>query len=263
MRKVTKKFQNYKMGEKDHQGRTISTIFLQKSDCIIYEAKDESAGKAISIGDITWSTTNPQLVQCLSALDAQTMPVYMLAKGNPRFMRMAINAHGSALFLCATDKSESAVKVLEDARNKLTGLKSLEGRLHYLLSCMVLLVICVAVTIGLVAAGNVPPGILFYFFIVTCGSLGGFLSVSLNLRKLDIDPEAPRSINIISGTSRILIGMIGAVLVYFLIKANILLGLISQANSEYAILAACIVAGFSETLVPNILRKMEQQGSKS
>jgi len=100
---------------------------------------------------------------------------------------------------------------------------------------------------------------VFLVSVATCGSIGSFISVALNLKNLEIDPDAPAMISVISGVSRIMIGMIGAVLVYFLIRADILLGIISQSNSVFAILAISVVAGFSETLVPNILRKMESQ----
>ena len=53
--------------------------------------------------------------------------------------------------------------------------------------------------------------------------------------------------------------MIGSAFVYLLIKANIIFGIVSQSDSPFLLLAFSLVAGFSEPLAPNILRKIESE----
>ena len=106
---------------------------------------------------------------------------------------------------------------------------------------------------------TLPTDHLFVSWIVACGSLGAFLSVSLNLQRLQIDPEAPRLMNTISAVSRIIIGMIGAVFVFLVIKGNLILGLLADLKNPAAILAIAVLAGFSETFVPNALRGWDKK----
>lgn len=65
--------------------------------------------------------------------------------------------------------------------------------------------------------------------------------------------------NTISAVSRIVIGMIGAVFILLVIKGNLILGLLADLKNPAAILAIAVVAGFSETFVPNALRCVEKR----
>ena len=69
---------------------------------------------------------------------------------------------------------------------------------------------------------------------------------------LPIDPDGDWKINVLSGGSRIVIAMIGAVFVYFAIVSNLLLGLLPIENSTTGIFAISIAAGFIESVVPNL-----------
>ena len=94
--------------------------------------------------------------------------------------------------------------------------------------------------------------------VASCGALGGFLSVSIGIRKLEIDPDADWRINGIAGASRIVIAMIGSIFVYFAIVSGLVLGNLSIEDSNAGVFAISVAAGFSESFVPNILRQMTQ-----
>jgi hypothetical protein len=159
---------------------------------------------------------------------------------------------------CLEGNAQEGNEILVGIRNRVANLRTLAGRLQYILVCMAA-VGAVVVAASVLSHFSIPEDHLFMIWMAACGSLGAFLSVSLNLRRLEIDPEAPRVMNVISAVSRIVIGMIGAVFVYLVIKGNLILGLLADIKNPAAILAVAIVAGFSETFVPNALRRVEKQ----
>jgi hypothetical protein len=93
----------------------------------------------------------------------------------------------------------------------------------------------------------------------TFGAIGGFLSVSIGLHKLRIDPDTDWKINAVAGASRIVIAIIGSIFVYLAIVSKLVLGNLSLADSEAGLYAISLAAGFSETFVPNILRHLTSE----
>jgi hypothetical protein len=134
--------------------------------------------------------------------------------------------------LCVSgERQELIEELIEGTEQRIRNLKITQGRLIYFLSSigMVLLNLIVTILLSQLIANNIS----FYSVITLCGSLGSLFSVALNLNKINIDIDAPWGINVISGSSRIVIGMVGAIFTYFLVKSNLVLGLINQANSDY------------------------------
>jgi hypothetical protein len=88
-------------------------------------------------------------------------------------------------------------------------------------------------------------------------ALGGFLSVLIGSRKLDLDLKARASSTTWLGASRIAISVICGIVFLFLIRADLVLGPLNRADNFDGLVIACFVAGFSEMLVPNILKNLE------
>jgi hypothetical protein len=163
---------------------------------------------------------------------------------------------------CLEGNGQEAQEILIGVRTRVGNLRTLAGRLQYILVCMATsgTIVVAAATLSHV---SIPEEHIFVIWMAACGSLGAFLSVSLNLRHLEIDPEAPRAMTTISAVSRIAIGMIGAIFLYLVIKGGLILGLLADLKNPAAILAVALVAGFSETFVPNALRRVETQAAPS
>ena len=94
-----------------------------------------------------------------------------------------------------------------------------------------------------------------------CGGLGGFLSVAIGIRRVEIDPDAHWVVNGHAGALRIVIAVIGSIFVYFAIASELILGNLTLENSTAGIFAISIAAGFSETFVPNVLQQVTQGGT--
>ena len=155
---------------------------------------------------------------------------------------------------------EEATKLLNDAESRLIRLRCLQGRLEYLLSSGILALAFILVLLNATLLSkyfSISDEIVVLFKITTCGALGGFLSVSINVWKLDIDLDASRLLNFAAGSSRIIIAAVAGIFAYFAVKSDLILGNLSKTG--YGIYIASMVAGFSEKFIPNIIRSISKE----
>jgi len=90
-------------------------------------------------------------------------------------------------------------------------------------------------------------------------TLGGIVSVSRNINKITIDKGLGPFPYFVYGVERNVFAILGSIFIFFIIKSNLLFGFINEIdNVNYALLAIGFVSGFSETLVPNALKKVEE-----
>jgi hypothetical protein len=171
------------------------------------------------------------------------------------FVDMAV---AQAKVACLEGSPQQAQEILDHTQSRVLHLLTGAGRLRYILVCMVTSGV-VLTTASALSYITLPPEHLFVAWVAACGSLGAFLSVSLNLTGLQIDPAATSMTTTISAASRIVIGMIGALFILLVIRGNLILGILADLKNPAAILAIAVVAGFSETFVPNVLRRVETQ----
>ncbi len=132
--------------------------------------------------------------------------------------------------------------------------------MRYIASAMIFVVFNAVIVflISDIFKSYISSNAILLFKIATCGSFGGFLSVSLNINKLNLDFDGSPAIQFFTGFSRIFISMISAIIMYYLIKSDIVLGLINYINNNNVFYALGIVSGFSETFVPNIIKSVEK-----
>ena len=241
-----------RIGDKDDSGENISGVYYKTEEWIVYST---------STSPVKWASSNPAITKSLADLVPDLSELALRADAGFRNNKGVRGEIARAVVLHGMGNAEGAKNTLKAIERRFTRITTLSGRLQYAAgSFMVVLALAIALAILLLVASNSgQKEFMSLFLTAVCGSLGGFLSVMLNLNKLTIDRDAPARLNIILGMSRILIAVIGAILVYLLVKANIVLGTIAQSTSPFAILAIGVVSGFSETLIPNLLRQVETQ----
>ena len=171
---------------------------------------------------------------------------------------IVIGAH-----MCFEGKIDDAKSILSGAENRLIRLRCLQGRLQYLISAFLVTFIPLIFLLGFyfIPFFKDRPSFFSFALILTCGAMGGFLSVSLNVWKLDIDLDASRQINCAAGSSRILIAMVASIFAYFAIKSQLILSILSDSN--YGIYLASFASGFSESFIPNVIRKLSEKDEKN
>ena len=140
-----------------------------------------------------------------------------------------------------------------------------KGRVTYFGVCLIVtvLVAFAAWTVWFSSTGAIQEIAL----VAAAGAIGALLSSAAGLRALKIDPGATLFMNWIYGGQRMLVGVLGAVVLYLALRAGLATELIPglpEAGAGAALpkpapldphkLAfVSILAGFSERLVPNLL----------
>ena len=95
------------------------------------------------------------------------------------------------------------------------------------------------------------------FCAVVFSGLGGFLSIAISLRNINVDVQDGLWTKAVYGFIRIVIAMISGVAVYYLIESNIALTFIKDLNNINAFYAVFFIAGFVEKLVSNLMLDFE------
>jgi hypothetical protein len=98
-------------------------------------------------------------------------------------------------------------------------------------------------------------------FVITSGVIGGFISVSYKLKSIVFERGVSWQYFLVYGIERLVISVLASLVLLFSIKANIIFGFVKDAPSPfYGYMFFGVLAGFSETLIPDLLIKMEKQG---
>lgn len=116
-----------------------------------------------------------------------------------------------------------------------------------LLSINCLLINCNPAYLALELPRDIPK-----FLLLTV--VGGVLSITYSLKKYVFETDPSKWFYFLLGWERISLALLAGVVVFVGIKSDLFLCHIFQAN-HYAQLFFGVVAGFSETCIPNILKK--------
>lgn len=101
-------------------------------------------------------------------------------------------------------------------------------------------------------------------FILTglLGGIGAFISTMTGVTKYAPDISISEGIYRIDGSLRIIYGVLAGALIALGIKANIIFGFIATSHNIYALAFLSAIGGASEKMIPNIIKKIEEQSTK-
>lgn len=103
--------------------------------------------------------------------------------------------------------------------------------------------------------------VFFVLLAISAGSLGAYLSIIQRIGKANIDYNASKELHYLEASTKIVAGMISALIIALSIKAGILLPIFTKISSTgLAMVLGGLIAGASERLVPSIISKVD--GSK-
>lgn len=230
-------------GAKDDEGETITLVYRVTDTFAVYLTRN----------GVKHVSRHP-IGACFARIIGPATELNHFREEFP-FVDLAV---AQAKAACLDGIPEQAREVLLHAHRRVLSLLTGAGRLRYVLVCMLTSAFVVA-AVSVLSYVALPQEQLIVPWMAACGSIGAFLSVSINLRSLQIDPAAPRAMTTISAVSRVVIGMIGAGFILLVARGNLVLGLLADLNNPEALLAIGVLAGFSETFVPNVLRRVETQ----
>ncbi|MDB5387355.1 MAG: hypothetical protein JWM11_3001 [Planctomycetaceae bacterium] len=169
----------------------------------------------------------------------------------------------TAMQQCLASEGEERCSATLEAAQKFVIARSQEvARCWHLLGSFLVMIISVVwYSISVVCWGVEDP-LLTVITVTTCGAIGAFFSVAARLGSFDLAPSAGFWIHFVESISRVVVGVIGALIVYLAIRGKMMLNLDAvgpQAEAEhwYGLLTLAIVGGASEYFVPNFINRME------
>ncbi len=268
---------DYRVGGVDKRGRKVIDILWSTKDFVIFrhargisphfsdddDTSREQAGRYMRLGpDLSRiNALLPQAEEGNQESSSATRSWSFFHTPNDFLYRETARAIANAL----TGDHQRAIEVLAFVEARLIARRRAQGQFQYLLACMGTLAVIALVAFVFEFFLPLPPTPWRDFVrVVACGAAGGFLSVAIGIRKLDIDPDTRWWVNCYYGVIRLTIAIVSAIVIYFLIRAKLVLQPLftgASINESFALYAFAAAAGFSETLIPNILRRTEERNA--
>jgi hypothetical protein len=109
--------------------------------------------------------------------------------------------------------------------------------------------------------GNLNDFGYMIFNAITFSAMGGFLSVAISLRNINVDVQDNFWTKAVYGFVRIIIAMISGVIIYFLIEGKVAFAFLKDIQNLNAYYIAFFVAGFSEKLISNLIFDFGNKGN--
>jgi hypothetical protein len=172
-----------------------------------------------------------------------------------QFYEIAIARAIAASVLGYPDDASDAMRSTHES---LLSLQQSAARLQYLLSCLCTFIV-ISVIFGLITmSGRVGT---IYPLSIVAGSAGAFLSITLNVSDMNINPLEPMTLHNVMGFLRIIFGSMAGYVLVVAVQAKIFGSFFAHDNGiipTETIIFLSILAGFAERLVPNLLLQQAQ-----
>jgi hypothetical protein len=252
------------------KGKTVSHVFNRTDDYVIFEIKET--------GQITYRTTPSfpdnayQIALLLDKveyyLDDSIGKYYIWNKlvSHKNLWNEYRNTMADVYFLCLDAKQgnvETAKGLLNSIAPELDENTYSRSKIYYLIPCA--LAVLMAVIISLCCKRHaiyLDHESKHMIYMITFGGIGGLFSVAINIDKHHEKVNRLIGAHVLAGTFRMLIAMMSGLIMYVFFKSKLIAIGNSIASGDasfdhFAYYMVAIVAGFSQTLVPNLIRKTD------
>lgn len=256
----------YKIGEKDSNGYTITKIFGRGDEYVVYEIETNDLVDSLKV----WINTK---------IEEDTVPIDNYDKVRAKFSEV------KGLLYKVVDKTTTKIIIAQIIINAIRGSfaeantqfdtliqkihkeykEQFKNRMRLLLSALGLTILMVFIAVFTYYNGCYKKfeHIHNLIYVLAGGSIGGFFSLSIGLNKLVCEQDVDWWLYILYGLERITIALLASVIMYFAIKCDLAFGICKEMdNPLIGYVFFGILAGFSETLVPNLLTNIEKEKGK-
>lgn len=250
-----KKPNEFMVGGSDNDGSVIVKIYFKSLDYVVYRTKS-----AIRIDFADACSSLDTYMSNHHRLSVELARIYSWLPESLSWSEAINRQIARAIVVNIQGMRNNAVTMLAHAEDRILKLKLIQGRLQYTISSL-----AVAALFWLVLVLFQLPCLRkdeVYAAVSLCGALGGVLSVAIGYSKLEIDIDANSWTNCLVGASRIFISIIAALFVYFAVTSGAALSFFGKVSSLNGVYLACMIAGFSERLVPNIMSNVSTKISE-
>lgn len=249
-------FDNLRVGETDHSGDKISFIIGWNAHVMIYMVE----GDHLKIHAAPDRPTERE-IEILKIFDRLYSLISLsLRKGKTLSLKHDL---GGALYHALSDRdatgpvSEYFTDVSEHIHTRALD----AARFVYVLSGFATALIC-SVILWLLYLSPWTQGATISILLLggIGGAVGSAVSIFARSNTVEISPFKESVFTAFQGASRIALGALFGFVFVCCVKADILLGVLSDKPS--GLFAFSILAGFSETFVPELLKRMETEIAK-
>jgi hypothetical protein len=250
-------FDNLRVGESDRGGAKISFIIGRTAHVMVYMID----GDHLKIDAVSERPTERELA-ILKIFDRlHSLISLTLQKGKTLSLKHNL---GGALYSALSDEdatcpvSEYFTDVSEQINTRVLD----AARFVYVVSGFATTVIgSLILWLFYVSPWTQDATISALLLGATGGAVGSALSIFVRSNTVEISPFKQHVFTAFQGASRIALGALFGFVFVCCVKADVLLGVLSDKTP--GLFAFAILAGFSETFVPELLKRMETEVAKS
>jgi hypothetical protein len=253
-----------RVGSADRSGNIISRVITRADEYVIYEIQTTLLSDSIKVSIASIVEMDTFLIERFDAIRVSVSKIKgQLFKVNDDVSYKGRIGHIISHALSSGD-TEASNKEFDKLETEIDFIyvERFQNSLKYLATIMAFSALLASLAISAYLNDWFivsHPLLRTLIFTASSGSLGGFLSTSRRLRTMLFEKEIPTFAYIFYGLERVTVSVCGAFIVLLAVKSG-LGGFIKEGMTGIMILA--VVAGFSETLIPNILVKIEADQSE-
>ena len=240
-------FLNWKIGDIDNHGNTITYIHTAVNDYIIYNSGNDTL-------HYDENSTKVDYTKKLGALSKEMSLIEILSKAKEK--KCISNQVALAWRECFNDNPEIAKGILENLIKKLIS----HGRILYVTGAACSFISILTIGLLVIYFLRFHPfkeelALVTKVFIL--GALGGLISILIKIKNLLLDPQSEK-LNRIAGISRTIIAGTSSLVFYLAYKADIIFSFAKSdaSNEVYIILLFSFFMGFSERFIPDFSNKI-------
>lgn len=251
---MLKKYSEYKKGE-EITSSTIDYVYFYADEFtkpnsptgyIIY--KDEHSGRVEhEVRGSTYIERYNNIAYNLSRLEDA-----LLTKKEYSFFSHRI---AYAYQLCFDDNTEKANEILKNICDRAYNRRRMKYKINYSLTCLTLVILSIIVAL---IFRHYDFSLKYWVYSITFGSIGGFFSVSYKLESYEVNDDESWLVHLTNACIRIFISMLSGIIAFMACKGKLIFGNLINDSNIYVWYIICTASGFSELLIPNLFKKVEQ-----
>ena len=253
----------FKVGSKDQSGYTIKKIYARGDEYVIYEIETSDIVDSLKVWiDTIIENNNVPIDYFVGIRENFTKAKNLLYKCVDKSATKAILADivATAIESGPASANTQIAGLIQEINSEYE--EQFKNRMRLLMSSLFIAAIffCISLYTYLNKILVDYDHLRNLIFVAAGGSVGGFFSISIGINKIVSEKDVTKWLYFLYGAERIIISILAAGISYFAIQADLIFGLTKNlSNPIIVFIFFSILAGFSETLVPNILTKIEKE----
>lgn len=258
-----KRLAKFKVGEKDANGYSITKVFGRGDEYVVYEIDTKDLVDSLKVWIDTKVEEDKVPINHYNSVRAKFSEVKgLLYKVVDKTTVKTVISH--ILINAITGNPDKANIQFDELITQINKeyKEQFDNRLRLLISALIFAVILIALAVYTYYSNSFEQyyHIRNLIFVTASGSVGGFFSISIGVNKIVTEKDVSLWLYILYGIERITVAILAATIVYFAIQADLVFSVCKKMTSPLiGFVTFSILAGFSETLVPNLLSKLEKE----